>query len=207
MEGPGSPLPGRNGRHGLPTCLSRPAGTDFLVTRMSVTRVIERCPTCGVEHETPGDGTCEACGTPLRAWCRTHSRDIGWLKGSACDRCVEEEAVRSARLRRYAVPVEQPGARPTPPAGPPPVAPRAGHRVAPERRPARGAPGLTGRQKTVRRTLALLGGVAGGAVLFWGDRLPRDLHAVLVVPLVLGLTGAILYVVTELLSASGTREG
>lgn len=171
-----------------------------------MTHVVERCPSCGVEHETPGDGTCEACGTPLRAWCRTHSRETGWLKGSACDRCAEEEAVRAARLRRYAVPVETPATRPAPPAAPRPVAPRAGHRGSAKRRAVRSAPAATGRQKAVRRALVLLAVVAGGAVLFWGDRLPRDLQALLVVPLVLGMTGAIAYAVTALFRTSGVRD-
>jgi hypothetical protein len=179
-----------------------------------VKRVVERCPTCGVEHETPGDGTCEACGAPLRAWCRTHSREIGWLDGSTCLRCDEEEAVRAARLRRssvpvdrYAVPVEQPGARPTPPAAPRPVVARSSRRGATGRRRVRAAPAPSGRQRAVRRALALLAGVVGATVLFWGDRLPRDLHAVLVVPLLLGLTGAIAYAVTALVGTSATRDG
>jgi hypothetical protein len=158
-----------------------------------VKHVVERCPTCGVEHETPGAGTCEACGTPLRAWCRAHSRDIGWLKGSACDRCAEEEAVRAARLRRYAVPVEPPATRPAPPDAPWPAAPRARRRAPAKRRRGHAAPGPPGRQKAVRRALLVLASVAGAGILFWGDRLPRDVHALLIVPLILGLTAAILY--------------
>jgi hypothetical protein len=54
--------------------------------------VVNRCPSCGVEHETPGDGACEACGETLRSWCRRHGRETGWLSGPACHRCTEEAA-------------------------------------------------------------------------------------------------------------------
>jgi hypothetical protein len=54
--------------------------------------VVERCPSCGVEHEKPGDGACEACGETLRSWCRLHGREAGWLSGPACHRCAEEAA-------------------------------------------------------------------------------------------------------------------
>lgn len=53
--------------------------------------VVERCPSCGVEHEAAG-GCCEACGTPLRPWCRRHGREAGWLPGPHCPRCAEEAA-------------------------------------------------------------------------------------------------------------------
>lgn len=52
--------------------------------------VVERCPCCGVEHDTSADTLCEACDTPLRAWCRAHSRETGWLDSAACPRCAEE---------------------------------------------------------------------------------------------------------------------
>lgn len=55
-------------------------------------RVIERCPNCGVEHDDPKGGACEVCGTPLRFWCRVHSKEIGWLDAPACPRCAEEAA-------------------------------------------------------------------------------------------------------------------
>jgi hypothetical protein len=51
--------------------------------------VVERCPSCGAEHEAPGDSTCEACGTAMRHWCRVHGAEIGWLDGPACRRCAE----------------------------------------------------------------------------------------------------------------------
>jgi hypothetical protein len=58
--------------------------------------VIDRCPICGVEHDARARA-CEACDTPLRAWCRVHSRDIGWLDDAACARCAEDAARRTRR--------------------------------------------------------------------------------------------------------------
>ncbi len=52
--------------------------------------------------------------------------------------------------------------------------------------------------------LILLGTVAGVGLVFWGNRLPQDVHAVLLVLLVLGLTGAFLF--GELLGPSRTRD-
>ena len=54
--------------------------------------VVERCPSCGVEHDLSVGGECEACGALLRAWCRRHGRDVGWLDTSSCPRCAEEAA-------------------------------------------------------------------------------------------------------------------
>jgi hypothetical protein len=90
-----------------------------------VKRVVERCPTCGVEHETLGDGTCEACGTPLQVWCRTHSREIGWLAGDECPRCPPAHAHVGPRGRAVARAPE-----PAPAVAPAPVdAPRPAYRV------------------------------------------------------------------------------
>ncbi|HEV3049422.1 MAG TPA: hypothetical protein VGX50_03900 [Longimicrobium sp.] len=58
-----------------------------------MTHVVERCPSCGVEHEGAQVGACEACQAPLRYWCRRHGRDAGWLEAAACPRCVEEAAL------------------------------------------------------------------------------------------------------------------
>jgi hypothetical protein len=71
-------------------------------------RVVERCATCGVEHEARAD-ECEACGGALRYWCRAHSRELGWLESAACRGCVEESVrpmprPRPAPLRPHAVP-------------------------------------------------------------------------------------------------------
>ncbi|HEX6371904.1 MAG TPA: hypothetical protein VF006_23475 [Longimicrobium sp.] len=53
--------------------------------------VVDRCPSCGVEHEVRAHA-CEACDTPLRAWCRVHGGETGWLDGPACTRCAEDAA-------------------------------------------------------------------------------------------------------------------
>jgi hypothetical protein len=67
--------------------------------------VVERCPTCGVEHDLSDAAECEACHTPLRPWCRRHSRDTGWLDGPACPRCADEATPppTSSPPRRVAV--------------------------------------------------------------------------------------------------------
>jgi hypothetical protein len=76
----------------------------------AVRHVVERCPSCGVEHDVSVDSICEACDTPLRAWCRAHSRETGWLDEPACDRCAKEDAPRpaaappAAPIRAAAVP-------------------------------------------------------------------------------------------------------
>lgn len=54
--------------------------------------VVERCPSCGLEHDVSEAGACEACHEPLRYWCRRHGRDAGWLAGPDCPRCAEEAA-------------------------------------------------------------------------------------------------------------------
>ena len=72
-----------------------------------MTRVIERCPSCGVEHEVRAD-ECEACGSALRWWCRAHSREIGWLETAECHRCTQAVA----RPRRGAKPAHARGKPP-----------------------------------------------------------------------------------------------
>jgi hypothetical protein len=57
-----------------------------------VSRVVQRCPSCGVEHDATDAAACEACGTLLRAWCPLHGRETGWLASSACPRCAEAAA-------------------------------------------------------------------------------------------------------------------
>ncbi|HEX5872319.1 MAG TPA: hypothetical protein VFY65_17945 [Longimicrobium sp.] len=78
-------------------------------------RVIERCPNCGVEHDDPKGGACEVCGTPLRFWCRVHSKEIGWLDSASCPRCAAE-AARPTPPPRTPAPAPQPPAprRPAP---------------------------------------------------------------------------------------------
>jgi hypothetical protein len=66
--------------------------------------VVERCPRCGVEHEASADSLCKACEMPLRAGCRVHSRETGWLDGPACDRCAREAAHPPQQRRASALP-------------------------------------------------------------------------------------------------------
>ena len=79
-----------------------------------MTRIVERCPSCGVEHDIAEVGECEACGSPLRFWCRTHSREIGWLDGADCPRCPPG----TARVKPRPTPAPPPSTRPAAPAAP-----------------------------------------------------------------------------------------
>ena len=83
-----------------------------------MTRIVERCPNCGVEHDVAEVGECEACGSALRYWCRTHSREIGWLEGGECPRCPPG----TARIKPRPAPAAPRATAPPPPAIP--VAPR-----------------------------------------------------------------------------------
>jgi len=87
-----------------------------------LSRVIQRCPNCGVEHDGARREECEVCGTPLRFWCRMHGREIGWLDGPDCPRCAAD-AVEARR--------------PVPPPPPSTTAPR---RPRPTRAPAETPP-------------------------------------------------------------------
>ena len=89
-------------------------------------RVIERCPNCGVEHDDPKGGACEVCGTPLRFWCRVHSKEIGWLNSEACPRCAAEAAAPTPPSRPVPPPPRAPEPPPAPrrPAPTPPPPPR-----------------------------------------------------------------------------------
>lgn len=80
---------------------------------MTARHVVERCPSCGVEHDDRAD-ECDACGGALRYWCRVHGREAGWLHGPACPRCAEEAA------RRGRVPCPAPALPVTMPAAPRP---------------------------------------------------------------------------------------
>jgi hypothetical protein len=87
-----------------------------------MTRIVERCPNCGVEHDVAEVGECEACGSPLRYWCRTHSREIGWLESAECPRCPPG----TARVKpRPAPPPSPPTPRATDAATAPPPPPAA----------------------------------------------------------------------------------
>ena len=78
-----------------------------------MTRVIERCPNCGVEHDDPVGGQCEVCGTQLRYWCRVHGPEIGFMDTAACPRCAAEAARPTPPPRAPAPPSSAPR-RPTP---------------------------------------------------------------------------------------------
>jgi hypothetical protein len=88
-----------------------------------VKRVIERCPNCGVEHDDPKGGACEVCGTPLRSWCRVHSKEIGWLSSASCPRCAAEAARPTPPPRAPAAPRPTPAPPPRAPATPAPTRP------------------------------------------------------------------------------------
>ncbi|HLL83552.1 MAG TPA: hypothetical protein VK420_12895 [Longimicrobium sp.] len=88
-----------------------------------MSRVVARCPNCGVEHDDATAGPCEVCGTTLRFWCRLHGAETGWLDTPECPRCAAEAAERRsrpapprppARPRRERAPVERPYAAPAP---------------------------------------------------------------------------------------------
>lgn len=73
-----------------------------------MSKVVDRCPSCGVEHDHPVH-ECEACGSDVRFWCRTHSREIGWLESGVCPRCPPGVA-----RPRPPKPAPPPAAAPTP---------------------------------------------------------------------------------------------
>jgi hypothetical protein len=140
-------------------------------------RIVERCPSCGVEHDHRVD-ECEACGNAVRYWCRTHSREVGWLAGPACLRCDEEEARRAPRPRPTRAP--PPSTLPPYPRFPPtPAAP-----VVPPPRPAKADElprGLVERlfdsllTATLTGIVGVLLGVVAGAVQ--GYRIGADIPA------------------------------
>jgi len=82
-----------------------------------MSRVVARCPNCGVENDDARGGPCEVCGTTLRFWCRVHGAETGWLDSPECPRCAAEEQARRSRPAPRPAPSPAP-ARPTPPPGP-----------------------------------------------------------------------------------------
>jgi hypothetical protein len=142
-----------------------------------VSRVIARCPNCGVEHDDATGGPCEVCGTTLRFWCRLHGAETGWLDSPECPRCAAEAEARRSR------PVP-------PPAAPPrrrrtrverPYAPPAERPFAPPGRDPRDV--LREGAEDLRPYV-----VAGGAV---AGRMIRALFAVVRNVIVFGIVGAI----------------
>jgi hypothetical protein len=93
-----------------------------------VNAVVERCTSCGVEHEASHVGPCEVCGGELRYWCARHRGDAGWLEGPECPLCARETAARRA-----------------PPPPPPAPAPRVERRPS-TRSPTRAPAGLPPRR-------------------------------------------------------------
>lgn len=114
--------------------------------------VVVRCPGCGADGGVVLHA-CETCGNQLRFWCRLHSKEIGWLEGDACVRCVEA-------AMRYTPPVRVPedGAAPAPsPAGgvAAHVDGTAGNATAGD------DPGLAGRVIAMPLSLLIWGGLGG----------------------------------------------
>lgn len=138
--------------------------------------VIERCPSCGLEHDERAD-ECQACHTALRYWCRAHSREVGWLERAECRRCAEDEARRRPRASEKAVPLRAAAPAPaTPPAprtvtAPPPVLP--GPPGEPARDDPRAAYDPDPLSAFIRTSiLVVIAGVAGGGILAWFERYP-----------------------------------
>jgi hypothetical protein len=75
-----------------------------------MSRVVARCPNCGVENDDARGGPCEVCGTELRFWCRVHGAETGWLASPDCPRCAAEEQARRSRP----APAPAPARRPAP---------------------------------------------------------------------------------------------
>jgi len=174
-----------------------------------VKRVVERCPTCGVEHDDYAAEGCEACGTALRYWCRAHSREAGWLETPECRRCAEE-AVRPtpAPRPRAAPPVHPPLApmRPPAPARAPELPPRPVRSGSPAWAD-RDEPVVHVTPQTLLRNIVLVllaAGVVGG-LLAWGEVHPKEAFAAGVVVVVLGMTAAMLHLVVRILGSSRGR--
>ncbi len=150
-----------------------------------MSRIIARCPNCGVEHDDARIVECEVCGTTLRNWCRVHSAEIGWLSGPECPRCAAELEARRTPPRRTPpaapVPTPRPAPRPEPPrrrrtrVRPPPEPP-----YVPERDP---------REVMLERAEELRPYVTTGAGL--AVRVVRALFAVIRNVLVLAVLGAL----------------
>jgi hypothetical protein len=124
--------------------------------------VVDRCPSCGVEHDVRG-GACEACCTPLRPWCRAHGRETGWLDGPACARCAEE-AVRPRPAPSTRMPCPAP-AMPSPVSSAADAAARAGVAPAAAPPPKRFGPGGHGFVMLLMILMTTGGATLGGVVL------------------------------------------
>jgi hypothetical protein len=143
-------------------------------------QVVERCFTCGVEHEVRAD-ECEACGGALRYWCRAHSHQVGWLESPECRGCAEEKA-RPA-TRRPPVPSRPKAA---PPAASPPSPPLWRKTLAPSSRtvaPSRKRPPPEPRER--QALLMMLGAMVLGVILISATGEQNTLEAEMSVKLVI----------------------
>ena len=147
-----------------------------------MTRIIARCPNCGVEHDDARIVECEVCGTTLRNWCRVHSPEIGWLEKAECPGCAEE---LDARLSRRMRPPPPPPAPPAPAPAPPPRR-RRRTRPPPERPH---VPARDPREVMLERAEELRPYVTTGAGV--AVRLVRALFAVIRNVIILALIGGI----------------
>lgn len=128
--------------------------------------VVERCPSCGVEHDLSGASECEACGTRLRLWCRRHGGEMGWLAAPVCPRCADEAArAQSSGSRRAQTAVRDAPNTIRPPPAALPAQPRA--RPAVKRAAKREPRGCLGHlHYLVKLTLFLTTfGIVGGAAV------------------------------------------
>ncbi len=146
-----------------------------------MSRVVARCPNCGVENDDARGGPCEVCGTTLRFWCRLHGAETGWLASPDCPRCAAEEQARRSR----------PAPRPAPAPGPSRWRRRAPVERAPAERPYVPLPEPGRDPREVLRDGAedLRPYVAAGADV--AGRLIRAAFAVIRSVIVFGVLGAI----------------
>jgi hypothetical protein len=149
-----------------------------------LTRIIARCPNCGVEHDDARIVECEVCGTTLRNWCRVHSPAIGWLAGPECPGCAEELDARLASRMRPPPAPPAPAPAPAPEPAPPPRRRRT--RPAPERPR---VPERDPREVMLERAEELRPYVTTGAGV--AVRLVRALFAVVRNVIILALLGGI----------------
>ena len=77
-----------------------------------MTRVVARCPNCGVERDDAAIGPCDVCGTTLRYWCRLHGAEVGWLDSPECPACAAELTARRPPPPAPAPPERAPTRRP-----------------------------------------------------------------------------------------------
>jgi hypothetical protein len=144
-----------------------------------MSRVVARCPNCGVENDDARGGPCEVCGTELRFWCRVHGAETGWLDSPDCPRCAAEEQARRSR----------PAPRPAPAPGPSRWRRRAPVERAPAERPYVPEPGRDPREVLREGAEDLRPYMVAGADV--AGRLVRAMFAVIRSVIFFGVLGAI----------------